>query len=304
MLETTEAGTRITSSMLPAEMVNAESQIDLFEQFDHEATTSLSEGLELALDHVEALGVIQANPMAKCFKPLAYLFLTRARPGITSLRFSTEDVSIAFGKMGIKVPKNLPDIAYQAQKKPAPVVINSTAPFGCEWILEATGGGGFCFKLVDSNKIHPDAGAEERHLEDKAAAISEAFDMSEQARLELQIQENDLLSDFFGREMSFATRPPRGFVQGIGQVDFDAIFVVRDEPHARLMVTVQYETRPQPICGHKARRMLKFADTRYPDWKTKAVVVQRLADNRVAILELRKLFESTEVVNEVHYVLT
>jgi hypothetical protein len=93
-------------------------------------------------------------------------------------------------------------------------------------------------------------------------------------------------------------------VKGVGQVDFDAIYVVQDEIDVRLMATVQYETQPQPICGHKARRMLRFADIKYPEWKTKVVVVQRLSNNRIAIMEVRKIFEGTEIASEVHYVLT
>ena len=105
--------------------------------------------------------------------------------------------------------------------------------------------------------------------------------------------------------MSFATKPPRGFVKGVGQVNFDAIHVVRDTiDDARLMATVQYESKSHPICGHKARRMLRFADIRYPEWKTKAIVVQRLSDNRIAIFEMRRFFEGTEVAKEVHYLLT
>lgn len=304
MLDKVEVDAPIKSSTSQMDMVNSDDQIDLFEQIELEAPKTSSNDFELALSHADALGIIQANPMPQCLKPLAYHFFTCARPGMSFLRFTTDDVKRAFRKLGIKIPKNIADIPYQAQKKPLPVVIQSTASFGSEWILETLGGGVQCFKLVDSNKLHPSADAEERHLEDKAAAIIANFDMSDQARLELQVRENDLLTDFLGREMSFATKPPRGFVKGVGQVDFDAIYVVRDEIDARLMATVQYETRPQPICGHKARRMLRFADIKYPDWKTKAVVVQPLSNSRIAILEVRKCYEGTEVASEVHYVLT
>ena len=304
MLERIAVAKPIQSSPSQMDLVNQSDQIDLFEQFDPVAPATPSEDYELALEHADALGIIQANPMAQCMKPLSYIFFTRAKPGVSFLRFSTDDVKCAFRRMGIKVPKNIGDIPHQAQKRAMPLVIQSTAPLGCEWILESMGAGVHCFKLVGSNKLHPSADAEERHVEDKAAAIIEAFDMSDKARLELQVKENGLLNDFLDREMSFATKPPRGFVKDVGQVDFDAIFVVRDELDARFIATVQYEIQPQPICGHKARRMLRFADIRYPEWKTKAIVVQRLSDNRIAIFEMQRFFEGTEIAKEVHYLLT
>lgn len=305
MLDTTKAISPIQVSTSQMDMVKPNAQIDLFEHVEVEFPDTSSSECALALSHTDALGIIQANTMAQCMKPLSYIFFTCANPGVSFLRFSTDDVKLAFRKMGIKVPRNIADIPHQAQKKSMPLVIQSTAPLGCEWILETLGGGVHCFKLVDSNKLHPSTDAEERHVEDKAAAIIEAFDMSEQARLELQVRENGLLDDFLERKMSFATKPPRGFVNNIGQVDFDAIFVVRDTmDDARLMATVQYESKSHPICGHKTRRMLRFADIKYPDWKAKAVVVQRLSDNRIAIFEMRRFFEGTEIAKEVHYLLT
>ncbi|AXI49134.1 hypothetical protein C1J03_23770 (plasmid) [Sulfitobacter sp. SK012] len=302
MPTTNNAVSTQVSSDLHAQMINANGRIDPFDQIESQEASEISSGALLPFVHEDALRAINDNPMVQSQKPLAYLFLTRIRPGKSFLRFTQSDIEMSLRKLGMKVPRNLPDIPYQAQKKPMPLIIACTAHFDTEWIIEPMGGGAFCFKLVNLCKIYPDVAAEPKRITDSASAFIDAFELTEQARLELQVRENHLLDDFLGCEMSFVTRPPRGFIKNVGQVDFDALYVTTHEVELRRMATVQMETQPQPICGHKAARMLQYAAIGYPHWKTKGVIIQRLGDDRIAFFEVAKDLDGVRVTREEHYV--
>ncbi|MEP4699615.1 MAG: hypothetical protein ABJZ79_00570, partial [Parasphingorhabdus sp.] len=201
----------------------------------------------------------------------------------------------------LELPTTLGDISYSYRnRKPLPEVISRTAPDGYEWKMELVGRSAYAFLL---RRI--------MHLEaDPDAIVSKALDQTPGALLDLVptqsgkadlvLRSGDLLAQFLSLDLEHVHSQLRTTLGGNGQIEISALFAECGKDEITTVVPVHIQTEKGSLQANKILRNLSYASIQFPNTPCRAVVVQVLDHNVLALFEIEKEFDELRIVQEHH----
>lgn len=230
------------------------------------------------------------------------IFQDRYSPGQTSVSFRRDDLATAAEQLGVDTPRNLGDVVYAFRHRRAlPDAIVDTQPEGQEWIIEGAGVAKYAFRLVPISRVVPNPALITTKIPDATPEIVSAYALSDEQALLAKVRYNRLVDVFLGIAAYSLQSHLRTTVANVGQIEIDEIYAGVDRHGRQYVVPVQAKSGSDQLGVVQTKQDILCCREKFPDLICRAVSSQFMADEVIAMFELRLEDEAVKIVEERHY---
>ncbi len=233
---------------------------------------------------------------------LESIFFEHYTAGCTQFEFEREEIGRTARKLKVRLPKNLGDLLYSFRfRTDLPASIVSTASEDREWVIELAGRGRYAFRQLKINRVVPSESAYQIKIPDATPEIISTYAKTDEQALLAKVRYNRLI-DIFLRITAYSLQSHlRTTVPGIGQIEVDEVYVGVRNTGQQFIVPVQAKGGSDQIGATQVRQDLEFCKHSYPILTPRAVAVQFIDAEVIAMFELVFQGEELRVFDEKHY---
>lgn len=233
---------------------------------------------------------------------IAEIFKNHYGKGKQVLPFSREEIETTARTLKLKLPKNLGDVLYSFRfRKDLPPSILDTAPEGMEWVIELAGHGRYRFRLCKINRIEPCKNRIQIKIPDSTPEIISTYALTDEQALLAKVRYNRLIDIFLGITAYSLQNHLRTTVKKIGQIEVDEIYVGVNRQGMQFVVPVQAKGGNDQIGAVQTAQDIACCKEKFPHLVCRAVSVQFLDGNAIAMFELDFNRNEIQVLDERHY---
>lgn len=220
----------------------------------------------------------------------------------TEFIFVRKEIIAAKDELAPELDLNPGDVPYSYRyRRPFPTSILDTQPNGKEWIIEGAGRSKYRFKLVPSTRINPNSNLAEIAIPDATPEIIRAYALDDEQALLAILRYNRLLDTFLSLTTYSLQNHLRTYVKEVGQIEIDELYIGLDTYGCHYVVPVQAKGGKDQIGVVQTTQDIKFAESKFPGMRCKAVSAQFMENGAVALFELTIQNEEVKIVDERHY---
>ena len=242
------------------------------------------------------------RPLNRYQNIIAKLFANHYETNVTEFEFTRDEfVAVAQG-VDIVLPKNVGDVVYSFRyRNELPTSILKTAARGMEWIIEGAGRAQYRFKQVRLNRIVPRDELLTIKVPDATPEIIRAYALNDEQALLAKVRYNRLIDVFLGVTAYSLQNHLRTTVKRIGQIEIDEIYVGIDRHGRHFVVPVQAKGRSDKHGVVQTQQDILCCAEKFPNLICRAVSVQFMSEERIAMFEFTAQDSEIKVVDERHY---
>ncbi|MBC6443343.1 MAG: endonuclease [Rhodobacteraceae bacterium] len=230
------------------------------------------------------------------------IFFDRYSDGATELEFARTDIEDAAEVLDIRLPKNLGDVLYSFRFRAVlPERIVETQPEGMEWVIELAGRAVYKFRMVRINRVLPREDLVTINIPDATPELIRAYALDDEQALLAIVRYNRLIDTFLSLTTYSLQNHLRTTVKGIGQIEIDELYVGIDKRGCHYMIPVQAKGGKDQISIVQTSQDIYFVEEKFPGMRCKAIAMQFMDAQVVALFELTLQDEEIKVVEERHY---
>jgi hypothetical protein len=230
------------------------------------------------------------------------IFRSHYKRGTTQFEFSRDEFVEVARELRIKLPKNLGDTIYSFRYRTAlPAEISATAPKGMEWGIELAGRGQYRFKLGRLIRIVPSENLIAIKVPDATPEIITAYALSHEQSLLAKVRYNRLIDVFLGIATYSLQNHLQTFVQGMGQIEIDEVYVGLNRHGQQFVIPVQAKGGNDQLGVTQTRQDIACCAQKFPRLTCRPVSAQFMADDTIALFELAVQGEDLKIAEEKHY---
>jgi hypothetical protein len=232
------------------------------------------------------------------------IFLEKYKEEITGLTFSREDIVRIARKIGVKLPKNLGDVIYSFRyRAQLPESIRAKAPKGCEWIIRPAGRSQYVFVATSAATIQPSISLVETKIPDATPGIIAMYALNDEQALLAKLRYNRLIDIFTGVTCYSLQSHLRTFVDNIGQMETDEIYVGVDKRGAHYVFPVQAKGSKDKISVVQIEQDVAMCRLKFPNLICRPIAAQFMKQDLIALFELEQGTSGIGISSEKHYLL-
>jgi hypothetical protein len=230
------------------------------------------------------------------------IFFDRYSNGDRLVEFERVEIETAAAQLGISLPKNLGDVLYSFRfRTPLPGRILATQPSGMEWLITMAGKGKYRFILFSLSRVTANKDLMLIAVPDSTPEIIRSYALDDEQALLAIIRYNRLVDMFLGITTYSLQNHLRTTVSDIGQIEIDELYVGIDKFGCHYIIPVQAKGGKDQISVVQTLQDLAWCEDRFPGMRAKALSVQFLGQNRIALFELVIQDFAMKVAEERHY---
>lgn len=230
------------------------------------------------------------------------IFFEHWKETTTEFEFARDELKTKAKTLRIDLPDNLGDIIYSFRfRVPLPDRIVATQPEGLEWIIEGAGRSRYRFKLVSATRIKPRGDLVRIGIPDSTPEIIRAYAMDDEQALLAIVRYNRLIDTFLGLTTWSLQNHLRTTVKGIGQIEIDELYIGLDRHGCHYVIPVQAKGGADQIGVVQITQDIRFVEQKFTGLRCRAISVQFMDDDVVAMFELTLEGDRIKVVEEKHY---
>lgn len=233
---------------------------------------------------------------------IARVFFDHYVDGATEFEFTRSEFVAIAESLKIALPKNVGDLIYSFRyRNDLPEAICTTAADGLEWIIEGAGRARYRFKQVRLNRIVPREELLTIKVPDATPEIIAAYALNDEQALLAKVRYNRLIDVFLGIAAFSLQNHLRTTVKNIGQIEIDEIYVGIDRNGRQFVVPVQAKGGSDKHGIVQTQQDILCCAEKFPKLICRAVSVQFMSEERIAMFELTVQSSEVKVVDERHY---
>jgi hypothetical protein len=230
------------------------------------------------------------------------IFVDHYKAGLTRFEFDREEIISVSKTLKIDVPKNLGDVIYSLRyRTDMPAAILKTQPKGKEWVIEGAGRAKYAFVLVTLNRILPRTDAVTIKIPDATPEIIRAYALDDEQALLAIVRYNRLIDTFLGLTTYSLQNHLRTSVKGIGQIEIDELYFGIDKHGCHYVMPVQAKGGSDQISVVQTKQDISWCTQKFAGMRCRAISVQFMSEERIAMFELTVAKDLVKVVEERHY---
>ena len=230
------------------------------------------------------------------------IFVDHFSPGSTRFEFDRDEIISVSKILKLDVPKNLGDLIYSLRyRMQMPAAIVKSQPKGKEWIIEGAGRAKYAFSLVTLNRILPRTDAITIKIPDATPEIIRAYALDDEQALLAIVRYNRLIDTFLGLTTYSIQNHLRTSVKGIGQIEIDELYFGIDKHGCHYVMPVQAKGGNDQISVVQTKQDISWCLQKFPGMRCRAISVQFMSEERIAMFELAIAKDLVKVVEERHY---
>jgi len=230
------------------------------------------------------------------------IFFSHWKKGLKEFEFDRSEMKDWAGKLKIEVPDNIGDLIYSFRfRNPLPESVRATEPKGMQWHIQLAGRARYRFKLAKENLIAPRAQLVTIKVPDATPELIGSYALDDEQALLAIVRYNRLIDIFLSLTTYSLQNHLRTTVKGIGQIEIDELYVGLDTQGCHYVIPVQAKGGGDHISIVQAEQDIAACSEKFPGIRCRAISVQFMADNIVAMFELTLAQGEIKVVEERHY---
>jgi hypothetical protein len=232
------------------------------------------------------------------------IFLEKYKDGMTELTFFREDIIRVAKKIGIKLPKNLGDVIYSFRyRAELPESIRAKAPSGFEWIIRPAGRSKYVFVATTTAAIQPTVSLVETKIPDATPGIITMYALNDEQALLAKLRYNRLVDIFTGVTCYSLQSHLRTFVENLGQIETDEIYVGVDKRGVHYVFPVQAKGAKDKISVVQIEQDIAMCSSKFPYLICRPIAAQSIKEDLIALFELEQTKSGIGISSEKHYLL-
>ncbi len=230
------------------------------------------------------------------------IFFAHWKRGIKEFEFERTEIKEWADTLKIELPDNIGDLIYSFRfRVPLPASIRETEPNGMQWHIQLAGRAHYRFKLARENRIVPRAELVTIKVPDATPEMIGTYKLDDEQALLAIVRYNRLVDIFLGLTTYSLQNHLRTTVKGIGQIEIDELYVGIDKQGCHYVIPVQAKGGNDQISVVQAQQDITACAEKFPGIKCRALSVQFMDDDIVAMFELMIEKDDVKVVEERHY---
>jgi hypothetical protein len=244
----------------------------------------------------------QPKPANRYTAIIDKIFFAHWKKGMTEFDFDRAEIEHWANKLGVKLPKNQGDLLYSFRfRAPLPKSVCATQPKGMEWRIELAGRARYRFKLARENRIRPRANLVTIKIPDATPELIGQYALDDEQSLLAIVRYNRLIDIFLGITTYSLQNQLRTTAKGIGQTEIDELYVGIDKNGCHYVIPVQAKGGRDQISVVQTQQDVRLCAQKFPGVMCRAISVQFMANDIVALFELTVESDGVKVVDERHY---
>jgi len=243
-------------------------------------------------------------PESRYVSIIEKIFHDKYRQGDTEVHFQRSDLEAAARQLDLSPPKNLGDIIYAFQgRQGLPKSILAKAPKNKAWVLASTERAHYVFRLVSQAAFLPNEALPPIKIPQAMPSIVEKYVLDDEQALLAKLRYNRLL-DIFTESSCYSLQSHlRTTVPGIGQVEIDELYVGVNKKGEQFVFPVEAKSNHEAIGMVQIERGIQLCRHKFPDLTCRAIAVQSMQSDTIAILEFAVQGDVITLKAERHYTL-
>lgn len=230
------------------------------------------------------------------------IFFSHWKSGAKEFEFDRTEIKIWADRLGIEVPDNIGDVIYSFRfRTRLPTAIRETETSGMQWHIQLAGRARYRFKLARENRILPRAELLTIKVPDATPELIGSYALDDEQALLAIVRYNRLVDIFLGLTTYSLQNHLRTTVKGMGQIEIDELYVGIDTDGCHYVIPVQAKAGNDQISVVQAHQDIMACAEKFSGIKCRAISVQFMEDDIIAIFELTLKDDEVRVVQERHY---
>lgn len=230
------------------------------------------------------------------------IFFKHYQEGSTEISFPRTEIEETAKTLGVQNPKNLGDVVYSFRfRKPLPDRITKPAPEGKFWIIRLAGRGQYKFDLVNTPAIIPSEVLSETKIPDATPGVISLYAFDDEQALLAKLRYNRLIDIFTGLACYSLQNHLRTYIQEIGQIETDELYIGIDRRGIHYVIPVQAKGGTDKLSIVQIEQDMALCRVRFPGLICRPVASQFMGDDLIALFELEETPEGIRVSSEKHY---
>jgi len=235
---------------------------------------------------------------------IEHIFFKYYEPGSLEVPFTRYDIVDAAEELGIDLPKNIGDVIYSFRyRTELPEQILREAPEGKEWVIKPAGRARYTFSLSASSIVAPRQDLSRTKVPNATPGVIERYALSDEQALLAKLRYNRLVDIFTGLTCYSLQNHLRTFVEGVGQVETDELYVGLDKSGAHYIIPVQAKGSGERIGVVQIEQDFAVCKSKFPSLVPLPLAAQFLEDDVIALFSFEQTDEGVFVTLEKHYAL-
>ena len=230
------------------------------------------------------------------------IFFAHWKKGMKEFEFARSEIEDWAAKLDVKLPKNQGDLLYSFRfRAPLPQNVLDTQPKGLQWHIQLAGRAHYRFKLAKENLIIPRPELITIKVPDATPELIGSYALDDEQALLAIIRYNRLVDIFLGLTTYSLQNHLRTTAKDIGQIEIDELYVGIDTNGCHYVIPVQAKAGSDRISIVQAQQDIAACAEKFPGIKCRALSVQFMDNDIVAMFELTIAEGEIKVVEERHY---
>jgi hypothetical protein len=230
------------------------------------------------------------------------IFFDHWKKGMKEFEFDRTEIKTWAAKLKIVLPDNIGDLIYSFRfRTPLPASIRETEPKGMQWHIQLAGRAHYRFKLARENRIVPRAELVTIKVPDATPELIGSYSLDDEQALLAIVRYNRLIDIFLSLTTYSLQNHLRTTVKGIGQIEIDELYVGIDTQGCHYVIPVQAKGGNDQISVVQTQQDITACAEKFPNVKCRALSVQFMDDDIIAMFELTTEKDEVKVVEERHY---
>lgn len=231
------------------------------------------------------------------------IFFRHYKRGCTTINFTKDDLIETAGKIGITLPKNMPDVIYSYRSRGGKTEkVKKTEPAGFQWVIRGKGRGKYCFALAKEISLEPNPDYLETKILDATPGIITRYALGDEQALLAKIRFNRLIDIFTGLTCYSMQSHLRTSLPDIGQTETDEFYLGIDKKgvHYALPVEAKGEKDKLGIIQIENNFALGNKDE-FAGLICRPIAAQFKKDGAIVLTEFQMTPDGIKIVAESHY---
>ncbi|MGO9019230.1 MAG: endonuclease [Syntrophobacteraceae bacterium] len=230
------------------------------------------------------------------------LFFDHYKEGAEEVAFDREEIVSIARQLEINLPKNLGDIIYSFRYRAAlPQSIRDKAPADKAWIIRPAGRGLYKFVAILPIDIIPNPALAETKVPNATPGIVEMYALSDEQALLAKVRYNRLIDIFTCVTCYSLQNHLRTYVEGMGQVETDELYVGLDRKGVHYVFPVQAKGRTDKLNIVQMEQDFAVCGEKFPNLVCHAIGAQFMEADMIALFMFEMSEAGVALLTECHY---
>lgn len=235
-------------------------------------------------------------------KLIEAIFFDHYSKDISEFEFTREEIVEWAKKLDIELPKNLGDLVYSFRyRAPLPESIQKQAPQGKGWIILPAGRAKYRFATTELLEILPNENLAVIKVPDATPGIIVRYALTDEQALLAKLRYNRLVDIFSSTTCYSLQSHLRTYVEDLGQIETDEVYVGIDRRGAHYIYPVQAKGGNDKLSVVQIKQDLTMCSEKFPDLICRPIAAQFMTGETIALFELTEEEDSVKIAVEKHY---